>query len=248
MSQIMIPTLAPSLLSADFSRLGEEVRQVERDGVGFVHVDIMDGHFVPNLTWGPSLVKALRRNTSLPLDVHMMVTHPDFFIREMAEAGADIMTVHVETCPHLHRTLQAIHDAGMKAGVGVNPATSLYSIEEALPMVDLLLVMSVNPGFGGQTFIAECLSKINRAGKMLPKTHSHILLEVDGGIKIDNARAVVEAGADILVAGSAIFSSSDYRETIMAFQTEMGGGNGKRTYTFSKENVSQIHANPALPG
>jgi ribulose-phosphate 3-epimerase len=198
--------IAPSILSADFARLAEEVAAVERAGADFLHIDVMDGHFVPNLTIGPPIVAALRKVTKLPLDVHLMITNADAFIAEFAEAGADYLTVHVEACPHLHRTVQSIKERGVKAGVTLNPATSLNTIEEILPDVDLVLIMSVNPGFGGQTFIASCLQETASARAMIDRTGSRALLEVDGGVKIDNAAQVLAAGADVLVAGSAIFS------------------------------------------
>ncbi|MGH7231442.1 MAG: ribulose-phosphate 3-epimerase [Nitrospiraceae bacterium] len=210
--------IAPSILSADFARLAEEVACAESSGADLLHVDVMDGHFVPNLTLGPPIVAAIRKVTKLPLDVHLMITNPDAFIAEFAEAGADYLTVHVETCPHLHRTVQAIKERGVKAGVTLNPATSLTAVEEILPDVDLLLIMSVSPGFGGQHFIPSSLGKIQRARQLLDRTASHAALEVDGGVKVDNAAHIIEAGADILVSGSAIFESQDYRATIAAMR------------------------------
>jgi ribulose-phosphate 3-epimerase len=210
--------IAPSILAADFARLAEEVAAVERGGADFLHIDVMDGHFVPNLTIGPPIVAAIRKVTKLPLDVHLMITNVDDFVAEFADAGADYLTVHVEACPHLHRTVQSIKERGVKAGVTLNPATSLSTIEEILPDVDLVLIMSVNPGFGGQTFITSSLRKISSARAMIDRIGSHALLEVDGGVKIDNAAQVVAAGADLLVAGSAIFSSRDYATTIAAIR------------------------------
>jgi ribulose-phosphate 3-epimerase len=210
--------IAPSILSADFARLADEVAKVEAAGADFLHIDVMDGHFVPNLTVGPPIVEALRKVTKLTLDVHLMMTNPDAFIPEFVEAGADYLTVHVEACPHLHRTVQSIKERGIKAGVTLNPATSLTTVEEILPVADLLLVMSVNPGFGGQHFIPAVLGKIARARRLIQSTGSQALLEVDGGVKVDNAGAIIAAGADVLVAGSAIFSSSDYRATIEAMR------------------------------
>jgi len=210
--------IAPSILSADFARLADEVLRVEMGGADMLHVDVMDGHFVPNLTVGPPIVEALRKVTKLPLDVHLMMTNPDAYIPEFADAGANYLTVHVETCPHLHRTVQFIKERGVKAGVTLNPATPLSTVEEILPDVDLLLVMSVNPGFGGQQFIPGSLQKIARARRLIDQARSHAALEVDGGVKVDNAFRIVKAGADILVAGSAIFSSSDYGATIRAMR------------------------------
>jgi len=210
--------IAPSILSADFARLADEVAAVERAGADLLHIDVMDGHFVPNLTVGPPIVKALRKVTKLPLDVHLMITNADAFIREFAEAGADYLTVHVEACPHLHRTIQSIKEQGVKAGVTLNPATPVQSLEEILPDVDLVLIMSVNPGFGGQKFIASCLNKVRTTRQMLDRIGSHALLEVDGGVKADNAATVLAAGADVLVAGSAIFSGRDYAATIAALR------------------------------
>ena len=210
--------IAPSILSADFARLADEVARVEAGGADWLHVDVMDGHFVPNLTVGPPIVEALRKVTKLPLDVHLMITNADAYIREFADAGADYLTVHVEACPHLHRTVQAIKERGVKAGVTLNPATPLGSVEAILPDADLLLIMSVNPGFGGQSFIPSSLQKISQARAMIEHVHSRALLEVDGGVKVENAAQIVQAGADILVSGSAIFSSRDYGATITAMR------------------------------
>ncbi|TLY36318.1 MAG: ribulose-phosphate 3-epimerase [Nitrospirae bacterium] len=223
--------IAPSILSSDFAHLADEIAAVERAGADFVHVDVMDGHFVPNLTIGPPIVEAIRKVTSLPLDVHLMMTNPDSFLTEFAEAGATYLTVHVETCPHLHRTIQCIKDKGVKAGVTLNPATPLAHIEAILPDVDLLLIMSVNPGFGGQRFIHQSLQKIRAARMMIDRLGHAVLLEVDGGIKVDNAAAIVEAGADVLVAGSAIFEAPgrDYRKVIGELRVAgKTSGNGRR--------------------
>jgi ribulose-phosphate 3-epimerase len=211
--------IAPSILSADFARLADEVAAVEAAGADFLHVDVMDGHFVPNLTVGPPIVEALRKVTSLPLDVHLMITNPDSFIQEFAEAGASYLTVHTETCPHLHRTIQLIKEHGVKAGITLNPSTSLTTLEEVIADADLVLIMSVNPGFGGQTFIPAIFDKITRTRELITRTGSKALLEVDGGVKIDNAAEVVKAGAEVLVAGSAIFNSPNYADTIQAFRS-----------------------------
>lgn len=210
--------IAPSILSADFARLADEVARVEAGGADLLHVDVMDGHFVPNLTVGPPIVEALRKVTKLPLDVHLMIANADAYIPEFADAGADYLTVHVEACPHLHRTVQSIKERKVKAGVTLNPATPLSSVEAILPDADLLLIMSVNPGFGGQSFIPSSLEKISQARAMIVRTGSRALLEVDGGVKVDNAARIVAAGADILVSGSAIFSSKDYAATIEAMR------------------------------
>jgi ribulose-phosphate 3-epimerase len=210
--------IAPSILSADFARLADEVAAVERGGADLLHVDVMDGHFVPNLTVGPPIVESLKKVTKLPLDCHLMITNADAFIDEFASAGADYLTVHVEACTHLHRTVEAIKERGVKAGVTLNPATSLHTIEEILSEVDLVLIMSVNPGFGGQKFIPSSLRKIVTARQMLDRERSRALLEVDGGVKVDNAAQILAAGADVLVAGSAIFTSQDYAATIAALR------------------------------
>ena len=211
--------IAPSILSADFARLADEVAAVEQAGADLLHIDVMDGHFVPNLTVGPPIVESLKKVTKLPLDVHLMITNADAFIPEFARAGANYLTVHVEACPHLHRTIQSIKELGVKAGVTLNPATPVHTLQEILADIDLVLIMSVNPGFGGQKFIASCLAKVKAVRQMLDRIGSHALLEVDGGVKAENAAQVLEAGADVLVAGSAIFSGSDYAARITALRT-----------------------------
>jgi ribulose-phosphate 3-epimerase len=197
--------LAPSILTADFARLGEQIGAAEQAGVEYIHVDVMDGHFVPNITIGPLLVKTLRRLTRLPLDVHLMIERPEQYIRDFAQAGATILTVHQEVCPHLHRTLQQIRAEGCRAGVALNPATPLVMVEEVLEEADLFLIMTVNPGFGSQTFIERTLDKIGRMRRLLDDRSARAELEVDGGIKSSNVMRVAAAGADIIVAGSAVF-------------------------------------------
>ncbi len=206
--------IAPSILSADFSRLGEEVKAVEQAGADWIHVDVMDGHYVPNITIGPLVVEAVKRATELPLDVHLMIENPDQFLEDFAMAGSALITVHVEACVHLHRTIQAIKAWGIKAGVSLNPATPLSSIEWIMEDVDLVLIMSVNPGFGGQEFIPQALQKIKDLKPMISSKNPNVLIEVDGGINQKTIRSVAEAGADVFVAGSAIFGSSDYGKTI----------------------------------
>jgi len=210
--------ISPSILSADFARLGEEVRAMEKAGADYIHVDVMDGHFVPNLTIGPSVVKALRRCTSLPLDVHLMIARPEAFLAEFAGAGANILTVHVEAVTHLHRTLSEIRNSGMRAGVSLNPATPVSLIEPALDYADLVLVMSVDPGFGGQELIPEVLRKVKELRRLITKKDRPLELEVDGGIKVANIGAVAEAGADVFVSGSGIFGTPDYAATIAAMK------------------------------
>jgi ribulose-phosphate 3-epimerase len=197
--------LAPSILSADFARLGEQIDEVARAGADYIHVDVMDGHFVPNITIGAPVVASIRPVTSLPLDVHLMIEQPERYIAEFVHAGADIITVHVEACPHLQRTIRLIKELGARAGVSLNPPTLLGAIEEFLPHVDLVLIMSVNPGFGGQSFIPATLPRIASMRKMLDDRGLSAELEVDGGITADNAPDIVKAGADVLVAGNSVF-------------------------------------------
>ena len=206
--------IAPSILSADFARLGEEVEAVAAAGADVIHIDVMDGHFVPNITIGPLVAKAVRGITKLPLDVHLMIEHPDRYLEAFAEAGADWITVHAEVGYHLHRTIHQIKELGPKAGVVLNPATPLTQIEEILPDVDLVMLMSVNPGFGGQSFIPSALEKIRRLRAMIEEQGLAVGIEVDGGISPQTLPAVVEAGANIFVAGSAIFGQVDYRQVI----------------------------------
>ncbi len=201
--------IAPSILSADFAELGRQVSEAEAAGADYIHVDVMDGHYVPNITVGPLIVRAVRRVTSLPLDVHLMIEAPERYLESFCAAGATGLTVHVETCPHLHRTVQQIKELGCRAGVTLNPSTPVVALEEILPYVDLVLVMTVNPGFGGQSFIERTLPKIARVRALLDSLGSAAELEVDGGIDSRTAPLVVEAGADVLVAGSAIFDSAD---------------------------------------
>jgi ribulose-phosphate 3-epimerase len=197
--------LAPSILSADFGRLAAHVNEALLAGADWLHIDVMDGHFVPNITIGPLVVEALRREFDVPLDVHLMIADPDRYLAAFAGAGADYLTVHVETCPHLHRTVQAIKELGLKAGVTLNPATPLSSLEPILPEADLLLVMSVNPGFGGQRYIPASTARIQRLRQLRDEYNPDALISVDGGVNIDTAATVVAAGADVLVAGSAVF-------------------------------------------
>ena len=203
--------IAPSILAADFARLGEEVRAVEAAGADFVHIDVMDGHFVPNLTIGPGVVKALRPHSKLPFDVHLMIAPVDIYVPEFAAAGADIITVHPEAGPHLHRTIQLIKSLGKKVGVALNPATPAEAARTVIGEIDLILVMSVNPGFGGQSFIASQLDKLRALRAMIAQSGRPIALEVDGGINADTASAAVAAGADLLVAGTAVFSGGPNR-------------------------------------
>ncbi|MDP3502531.1 MAG: ribulose-phosphate 3-epimerase [Myxococcales bacterium] len=212
--------VAPSILSADFGRLADEVRAIEQAGADYVHVDVMDGRFVPNLTIGPLVVEAVRKATTLPLDVHLMIVEPERYIGDFAKAGASIITVHQETCPHLHRTLQQIRAAGAKPSVVLNPSTPLVTIEEVLTEVDQVLLMSVNPGFGGQRFIEATVDKVKRLRAMLDaKGLSAVDIEVDGGINADTAKRVVAAGASVLVAGNAVFTAPDYAKAIAALRS-----------------------------
>jgi ribulose-phosphate 3-epimerase len=206
--------IAPSLLSANFAYLADEIKKVEAAGADLLHLDIMDGHFVPNLTFGPPVIAALRQVTQLPFDVHLMVTNPQELIEPFVKAGADILTVHAETAPHMHRLIQTIRASGVQAAVSLNPATSLTAIEEVLSDLDMVLIMSVNPGFGGQQFIPESVNKIKRLRQMIESRNLKVDIEVDGGINKTTAQAVVEAGANILVAGSAVYGAPDVAKAI----------------------------------
>jgi len=201
--------LAPSILSADFARLGEQIDEITRAGADYIHVDVMDGHFVPNITIGAPVVASIRAVTGLPLDVHLMIEHPERYISQFAQAGADIITVHVEASSHLHATIRLIRELGARAGVSINPPTPLGVVEEFLPHVDLVLVMSVNPGFGGQPFIPETLPRIESIRKILDARGLGAELEVDGGINADNALEIVKAGATVLVAGNSVFRARE---------------------------------------
>jgi ribulose-phosphate 3-epimerase len=206
--------IAPSLLSANFAYLADEIKKVEAAGADLLHLDIMDGHFVPNLTFGPPVIAALRQVTKLPFDVHLMVTNPQELIEPFVKAGADILTVHAETAPHMHRLIQTIKASGVQAAVSLNPATSLTAIEEVLSDLDMVLIMSVNPGFGGQQFIPESVNKIKRLRQMIESRNLKVDIEVDGGINKTTAQAVVEAGANVLVAGSAVYGAPDVAKAI----------------------------------
>jgi len=210
--------VAPSILSADFSRLGEEIAKVEAAGADWIHVDVMDGHFVPNITIGPLVLEAIRPLTRLTMDVHLMIEKPEKYIPDFARAGADVITVHVEACPHLHRTIGQIRELGKKAGVSLNPATPLEAVEPILAEVDMVLLMSVNPGFGGQGFIKSSLQRAKRLQTMAERLGLDLDIQMDGGIKPENAAAVREAGVNILVAGSAVFKSPDVKAAIRALR------------------------------
>ena len=210
--------LAPSILSADYGRLAEEINLVEKAGADYLHIDVMDGHFVPNITIGPPVVASIRKKSNLTFDLHLMVENPDKYIGDFTKAGADIITVHVEACRHLHRTLQIIKEHGIKAGVALNPATPISYIEHVLDEIDMILVMTVNPGCGGQKFINGMLNKISSIKRLVDDRGLNIDIETDGGVKLDNVCEVVKAGSNVIVAGSAIFSSNNVEQTIKKFR------------------------------
>jgi ribulose-phosphate 3-epimerase len=213
--------IAPSILSADFARLGEEIEAVEKAGADWIHIDVMDGHFVPNITMGPIVVEAVRRVTRLPLDVHLMITDPDLYIQEFARAGADYICVHVEAATHLNRAIQLIKEQKVKAAVALNPATPLQTIEWMLEYLDFVLIMSVNPGFGGQSFIDNSLAKIRQLRQMIEARGLPTRIQIDGGVNAQTIATISQAGADIFVAGSAIFGSRDYQQTIDHFRSQL---------------------------
>jgi ribulose-phosphate 3-epimerase len=210
--------IAPSILSADFSKLGDEIRAVEAAGADWIHIDVMDGHFVPNITIGPLIVEAARRVTALPLDVHLMIENPERYIKDFQDAGASLISVQAEVCVHLHRTVQMIKEVGLRAGVVLNPSTPLSAIEWVLKDVDIVMIMSVNPGFGGQDFIPNSLDKIRDLRGMIQKNGLSTLIEIDGGVNEKTIKNISDAGVDVFVAGSAIFGSPDYKKTIARFR------------------------------
>jgi len=214
--------IAPSILSADFSKLGAEIKSVEDAGADWIHVDVMDGHFVPNITIGPLIVEAARRATSLPLDVHLMIENPERYIADFAKAGADLISVQVEACIHLNRTIQMIKESGLRAGVVLNPSTPLSTIEWVLEDVDFIMIMSVNPGFGGQNFIPNSLDKISALRGMIQTRGLATLIEIDGGVNEKTIKDISDAGTDVFVAGSAIFKSTNYQKTISKFRGLIG--------------------------
>jgi ribulose-phosphate 3-epimerase len=220
--------IAPSILSADFGSLAADVKAVEKAGADLIHVDVMDGHFVPNMTIGPLVVEAVKKATKLPLDVHLMIEDPDKYIYNFAQAGADILAVHLEASTHLHRSIQLIREAGssmkpkkkIAAAVSINPATPVSTLEDILPDLDMVLIMTVNPGFGAQKFIPECLKKIRKLRRMIEERKLKVAIEVDGGVKVENAKEIFQAGADVFVAGNTIFNSENYKETITALRAK----------------------------
>lgn len=217
-----LPVLAPSILAADFTQLGNDIQKTLDGGVSWIHCDIMDGHFVPNISYGPGIVKAAKKAAPEAfMDVHLMIENPDKYVGDYVEAGADLISVHYETCPHLHRSIQNIKKYGLMAGVVVNPATSLQNIKPILPYVDLVLIMSVNPGFGGQSFIEASYERLEELVSMRDEMDEHFLIEVDGGVGLRNIRQVVKAGADVLVAGSSVFSAEDITARVEELQDKM---------------------------
>ncbi len=221
--------IAPSILSADFTCLGQELSAIESGGADWVHIDVMDGQFVPNITYGPIIVGACKRATKLPLDVHLMIETPDLIVPEFAKAGADYISIHAEACPHLHRSLQLIKSLGVKAGVAINPSTDLSAVQWVVELLDFVLIMTVNPGFGGQSFIRPSIEKIEKLSAMLKAADSHAIIQVDGGINPDTIESVSQAGADCFVAGSAIFHTEDYAKTISLLRENAAKGKtGKR--------------------
>lgn len=213
--------IAPSILSADFGRLAEDIRLAEEAGADMIHIDVMDGLYVPNITIGPLVVESIRKVTRLPLDVHLMIINPERYIENFIKAGADFLTVHVEASTHLHRTIWQIKELDVKAGVSLNPATPIWTVEEIIQDIDMLLIMTVNPGFGGQSFIPFCLDKIKKAKNIISSKKAKALIEVDGGVKMENAKAIVEAGADILVMGSEFFGQKDYKIFLKQLRKEL---------------------------
>jgi ribulose-phosphate 3-epimerase len=214
--------LAPSILSADFARLGEEIKTVEEAGADYIHIDVMDGHFVPNITIGPLIVETARKITNLPLDVHLMISNPERYIKDFVEAGSNLLSIHVETCHHLQRTLTHIRELGAKPAAVLNPSTPLSALEYILEEVDMVLLMTVNPGFGGQKFIPGMLPKIKKVRKLIDEKNPAVELEVDGGIKLDNISQVAQAGADVVVAGSAVFKSANCKKTVRLMKEKLG--------------------------
>jgi ribulose-phosphate 3-epimerase len=210
--------IAPSLLAADFTNLGKQVLEAEKGGADWIHIDVMDGHFVPNITFGPPLVRAVRGCTKLPLDVHLMIEKPEKLLASFRSAGADVITVHQETCPHLYRTIQTIKESGSKSGVALNPSTPVAMIQNIIDEIDLILIMTVEPGFGGQSFIKNSLRKIQETREMIERSKRDILLEVDGGIDLNTARSVIEAGANVLVAGTSVFKAGSIKKAIISLR------------------------------
>ncbi|MEG0012580.1 MAG: ribulose-phosphate 3-epimerase [Cellulosilyticaceae bacterium] len=214
--------LAPSILAADFANLEKDIKRVEKAGATFIHVDVMDGHFVPNITLGAPIAKAVRKHIEGVMDVHLMISNPDMFLEDFKEAGTDILTVHIEACTHIHRTIQRIKQLGMKAGVSLNPGTPVSVIESIIDEVDMVLIMSVNPGFGGQKFIPYSLTKIAQVREMAKARNKKLLIQVDGGVDLSNVEEVISAGANVIVAGSAVFSASDLDQRVVDFKEIFG--------------------------